>query len=116
MTLLTTGWIFSTGASQPEVRPSTAQENISPVDDVTLDTFIRIYATGILNSDNYEITADNRETIRNLLLSMGEVNIELLKKAVFEGSSENIHEAINTFTENNFMWEEKTLLKQYLSK
>ncbi|NLK72700.1 MAG: hypothetical protein GX285_06760 [Clostridiales bacterium] len=114
ITLLTTGWIFNTGTKQ-ETIPSTSQENTSPIDDVTLDTFIRVYATQILDIDNYTVTADNRESIRSLLISMGDFNIELLKEAVFEGNPENIYEAISTFSENNFMWEEKILLKQYLT-
>ncbi len=115
LTLFTTGWIFFSGTDDTINTPQTSAEDTSYVDDITLDTFIRVYATEILNDSHYKMTSENREAIRRLLSSMGEINLQILKESIFQGTPQDISNAVKAFTENNFMWEEKTLMKQYLN-
>lgn len=116
LTMLTTGWIFHIGTVHESNAPVIVEsEAASYVDDVTLDTFIRVYATKILDERYYELTSQNRENIRNLLSSMGKTNILKLKQDMSKGTHEEILNAVKNFSQNNFLWEEETLLKQYIN-
>lgn len=113
VTILTTGWILNIGImNNEEVSPPTIQKDTLAIDDVTLDTFIRVYAVEILNCDNYEITVENREKIRNILASTGDVNIKLLKQVIFQESRVDIVKDIQAFADSNFMWEEEVLMEE----
>lgn len=116
LTMITTGLILHIGTVHESNAPVVVQsEDPSYVNDVILDTFIRVYATKILNENYYELTSQNRENIRKLLSSMGTANIQKLKQDMSKGTQKEILNAIKNFSENNFLWEEKTLLKQYIN-
>ncbi len=114
LTLFTTGWILFNGTDDPVEVPEASIDETSYIDDITLDTFIRVYAKEILQNDDYELTAENREEIRKILSVMGEVNIKILKKSIFEGTQQKISDTVKDFVQENFMWEEKILMKQYI--
>jgi len=114
VTLFTTGWILFNGAADYVETPEASTEETSYIDDITLDTFIGVYAKDILKNNDYELTSENREEIRKILSAMGEVNIQILKKSIFEGTQQEISDTIKDFVQDNFMWEEKTLMEQYI--
>lgn len=92
----------------------TSSANAYEVDDICVDAFIRAYASEILKTNNYEITAENRDHIRDLIAAMGNINIKKLKSAIYSGSAEKITKEVILFVSENFQYEEKALMEQYI--
>lgn len=92
----------------------TSSANAYEVDDICVDAFIRAYASEILKTNNYEITAENRDHIRDLIAAMGNINIKKLKSAIYSGSAEKITKEVILFVSENFQYEEKALMAQYI--
>ncbi len=114
LTVITTSWIIFFTPSENISTPSSISEDLSFVDDVTLDSFINIYAKDILQLDTYEMTLESREKIRTLLASMGDINIKKIKQILFKGNRHEMLEGVQNFIEENFLWEEKALMIRYI--
>lgn len=93
---------------------SSSSEDAYAVDDMCVDAFIKTYAEQILKTDQYEITAENREKIRSLISAMGRINVARLKNAIYSGSLDKITKGVCEFADNNFLNEEKELISQYI--
>ncbi|MCG8483190.1 MAG: hypothetical protein MJA31_07785 [Clostridia bacterium] len=114
LTVITTSWIIFFTPTENISTPSSIREDLSFVDDVTLDSFINIYAKDILQLDTYEMTLESREKIRTLLASMGDINIKKIKQILFKGNRHEMLEGVQNFIEENFLWEEKALMIRYI--
>ena len=114
LTVITTSWIIFFTPTENISTPSSIREDHSFVDDVTLDSFINIYAKDILQLDTYELTLESREKIRTLLASMGDINIKKIKQILFKGNRHEMLEGVQNFIEENFLWEEKALMIRYI--
>ena len=114
VTLIFTFLVTTYGKVDVEKATYVPTQNPSIVDDTCVDTFIRTYATQILKVNNYEITSEKREAIRALLSAMGDYNIKKLNNAIYKGSSATIIKEVKQFVSDNFLWEERTLMREYI--
>lgn len=114
LTIITLSWIvFYTPTPNVSAQLSITEDD-STIDDTTLDCFIRLYALDILELDSFEMTRQNREKIRSLLASMGDINIQVLKQTLFQDNHNEMVEGVKSFINDNFLWEEKALMVEYI--
>lgn len=114
LTAFTIGCIVFSTPSSNVLTPSPINEDGLYVDDITLDSFINIYALDILKLESYELTNESREKTRTLLSSMGAINIQKLQQILFKGNKNEMVGSVQSFVEDNFLWEEKALMVQYI--
>lgn len=114
LTVVTTSLILFSPPSANISTPSSISQSPSFVDDLTLDTFVNLYAQEILQLKSYTLTVQSREKIRALLASMGTINIVKMKEVMFKGNGDEMLKAVENFVEENFLWEEKALMLKYI--
>lgn len=92
---------------------SASPQDMKELTDEAIDTFALVYSTMILGNQDYMLTVENRQNIKNLLNAMGVDNIQKLNEATFSGNTDKIVETVQELADENFGWEEAALMAQW---